>query len=183
EDESFSSLDAADAERAKAWQDSFSYRILANVMWAPDAPYWVEMAAFCGSADFGGRDDPTGVKLPARNTMALGVRPAYMFTQNHSAEVDLYWSLIENGMAFQDSQFQTKYEGKPIDREMAKATLAYVLRPLPFEWARPVIRFYSTFAKWNGKTEGDNYLTSYLRPLYKDKTSGYTLGVMADVWL
>jgi len=35
----------------------------------------------------------------------------------------------------------------------------------------------------NDKTKGDNYLTSYLRPLYKDKTSGYTFGVMADVWL
>jgi maltoporin len=183
EDMAFSSLDPAEQERAEAWQDSYSWRVLGNLLWAPDAPYWVETAAFYGSSDFGGRKDAAGEELDARDTLALGVKPVYAFTQNHSAEVDLYWSLIKNGMPYQDSQFQTKYDGKPIDRELSKATLAYVLRPLAFDWARPVFRFYGTYAKWNDKIKGDNYVTSYLRPLYKDKTSGYTLGVMADVWL
>lgn len=179
----FLSSDPLQVDKAKAWQKSSGYRLLANWLWAPDAPFWIDMAAFYGRAAFGGRKDPLGENLPDRETMALGMRPAYLFTDHHSVEADFYYSVMKDGPAYDGFIEPSKYEGKPVDRELGKITLAYVLRPLPFEWAKPVFRAYGTVAKWNGKTEGDKSITSYLRPIYADKTTGYTLGVMAEVWL
>ncbi|MFW7379672.1 MAG: carbohydrate porin [Oligoflexus sp.] len=183
DEQAFADSDPAAVERAEAWKKSASYRLVTNLLWNPDANYYVDMAAFYGVADFGGRKDSQGEELENRNTFAIGARPTYMFSDHHSIEADYYYSLIENGVPYQDRNFQTKYDGKPIDRELHKLTMAYVLRPLPFEWAKPVIRFYGTVAKWNDKTKGDNYLTGYLRPLYENKTTGYTIGVMGEAWL
>jgi maltoporin len=184
EEKAFSENNPTNATKAEAWQNSSSSRALANLMWAPDAPYWIDMSAFFGMADFGGRKDDAGEVLPVRKTYAVGVKPAYMFNEHHSVETDLYWSLIKDGHPYADYNYKGTVGRKPIDRELHKLTLAYVLRPLPEDWARPVIRFYATVARWNDETKGDNFVSGYpLRPVYKNETTGYTLGVMADVWL
>ena len=180
--QAFKSDDAAQVEAAKAWRKSWTGRITANLTYSPGGDWFVDQSIFFGRSDFGGRKDSQERDLDARDTFAVGIRPAYFFDEQQSAEFDLYYSEIKNGVPYQDKNFQTKYDGKPLDRTLQKVTIAYVIRPMAFFWSKPNFRFYGTLANWGKDQKGDNYVTGYDRALFSDKTSGYNFGMQVEAW-
>ncbi len=178
----FRSDDATQVKAAEAWKKSWTARMTANLTYSPGGDWYVDSSVFYGRSDFGGRVDAQERELDARDTFAVGVRPAYFFDEQQSAEFDLYYSEIKNGVPYQDKNFQSKFDGKQLDRTLQKVTIAYVVRPMAFFWSKPNFRFYASLAKWGDDQKGDNYVSGYDRPIFNDETSGYNFGMQVEAW-
>jgi maltoporin len=168
-------------EVAESWKDSSTLQVTTHVQWDLSAHNWfLDMAATLTEADFGGRTAPDGTVIPDRQTLSFGLRPAYMFTDHHSMEMDLYLSRIKNGLPLTDFDGSSDMS-KPIDRDLNKLTLAYIFRPAMSYFAKPQLRLYGTYGTWNDAQKGDSMINGGSQ-VYADQTHGYTIGVQGEVW-
>lgn len=96
--------------------------------------------------------------------ISFGVRPQYNFTDTQAflAEVGYDQGKNDNG-------------GGPTAK-LAKATAAYQLSLSRGVWARPVIRAFATYAKWNSAAG------TVANGVFGTKTNGMNYGVQAEAW-
>jgi len=104
----------------------------------------------------------------------IGARPQY--------HINNIWSLMAEA-GYQ----QVKAEGEAT-RKLAKLTLGTQFSMGRSVWSRPAIRFYGTYAKWNGAAAAAGPVVCTGRdcgrpvPVFDNKRSGLSYGVQVEGW-
>lgn len=93
--------------------------------------------------------------------MSFGVRPQYNFTKTFSIAAEAGYDEGKNGAS---------------NPKLAKLTIAPQLALNAGTWARPVLRAFATYAKWN-KDAG-----TQANGVFGTKTNGMTFGAQAEAW-
>jgi maltoporin len=106
----------------------------------------------------------------------VGARPQY--------HINNVWSLMSE-VGYQ----QAKSDGDALgQRKLAKATLGTQFSMGKSIWSRPAIRFFTTYAKWNGAAAAAGSVACTGRdcntavPIYADKRSAVNYGVQIEGW-
>lgn len=94
--------------------------------------------------------------------VSFGVRPQYNFTDTQSVAFELGYDQGKNG------------DGPTA--KLAKATIAGQLSLSRGVWARPVLRAFATYAKWNTAAG------TQANGVFGDKKNGITYGLQAEAW-
>ncbi|WP_417582661.1 carbohydrate porin [Nitrincola sp.] len=93
---------------------------------------------------------------------SVGVRPQIAVTDHLSWVFDLGYDRVDNGIT---------------DAGVTKTAAAFQIGAGKGYWARPVVRFFGTYAFWDdefkGQVGGDTYA---------DDTDGWTAGIQAEWW-
>ncbi len=97
--------------------------------------------------------------------MSVGVRPVYFWNDIMSSAVELGYDQVENGVA------------NDVDSKVGKITIAQQWSAGRGYWARPQIRVFGTYAKWNDDSKGQVGGAAFA-----DETSGFTFGVQMEAW-
>ncbi len=100
--------------------------------------------------------------------MSVGVRPVYFWNDIMSSAVELGYDQVDNA-------FQTSGAWK--DSKVGKITIAQQWSAGRGYWARPQIRVFGTYAKWNDDSKGQVGGSAFA-----DKTNGFTFGVQMEAW-
>ncbi|MGQ5522999.1 maltoporin [Chitinimonas sp. PSY-7] len=165
--------DAANLDQSASWlkstDDKKSWRIVEHLVFDPKNSNW-NGALFAGY----GAEKFNGVKS---KTMSLVVRPVYHFTENYS-------------VALEAGTTSVKPNSAPTQR-LSKLTIAPQLSMGKGFWARPALRAYYTYAKWNQAAQ--TAAVSVANPggvvsgkgnqfAYATKTSGSSYGVQVEAW-
>lgn len=102
---------------------------------------------------------------------SIGVRPQY----NHS---DTRATIFELGHDIGEGSFG---DAKPA---LTKLTVAEQFSFSAGTWARPVIRFFATYASWNQdlQDQAAAWSSPIANGVFGDDTSGFTYGVQAEAW-
>jgi maltoporin len=165
--------DAANLDQSATWfsnaDDKKSWRIVEHLVVEPKNSNWN------GAMFFGfGAEKLNGMK---NKTMSLVVRPVYHFSENYS-------------LAFEAGTTSVKPSGSGTQR-LSKLTIAPQLSMGKGFWARPALRAYYTYAKWN---QAAQTAAPVANPggvvngkkgnevAYANKTSGSTFGVQMEAW-
>lgn len=126
------------------------------------------------SADFGGAKTGDGVTIPNKNEVTFGLRPIYSFDENYSLALEYGYTQVDNGIKVAGTS-SAKTEFK--DAQLQKITIAPQVGIATGLFARPQLRLFATYAKWNddakGRVGGD---------VYKTSTSGFSYGAQTEVW-
>ncbi len=104
---------------------------------------------------------------------SIGVRPVLFWNEIMSTALELGYDSVENGIR-KDLE---KNILKDKDSKLFKMTLAQQWSAGKGYWARPQIRAFVTFAKWNDDSKGKIGGSTFA-----DKTSGMTYGVQMEAW-
>jgi maltoporin len=108
------------------------------------------------------RQNPPGA---GENTwLSFGVRPQYNFTDTMSVAVE--------------AGYDQGKDTAGAKSKVAKLTVAPQLALSRGVWARPVLRSFVTYAKWNGPAGAAGIANG----VFGTKTNGYTYGVQAEAW-
>ncbi|PHV11838.1 maltoporin [Chitinimonas sp. BJB300] len=165
--------DAANLDQSATWLKSTdskkSWRIVEHLVVEPKDSNW-NGALFAGF----GEEKLNGVK---NKTMSVVVRPVYHFTDNYS-------------LAFEAGTTSVKPDSAPTQR-LSKLTIAPQLSMGKSFWARPTLRAYYTYAKWNQAAQTAAVSTANPGGVvsgkgnqfaYASKTSGSSYGVQMEAW-
>ncbi|MGI9274562.1 MAG: carbohydrate porin [Endozoicomonas sp.] len=102
--------------------------------------------------------------------LTIGVRPMYYWNDIMSTAVELGYDQVKNAI-------DNDGTGSAKDSRVSKITVAQQWSAGRGTFARPQIRAFGTYAKWNkdsmGKVGGDAYALD---------TDGYTFGVQMEAW-
>ncbi len=105
---------------------------------------------------------------PDQKWLSLGVRPVYFWNDIMSTAVEVGYDNVSNA-------FKAGTEWK--HSSLGKVTIAQQWSAGRGYWARPQIRVFGTYARWNddskGKVGGE---------AFADKTQGFTFGVQMEAW-
>ncbi|WP_263080503.1 maltoporin [Endozoicomonas sp. Mp262] len=96
---------------------------------------------------------------------SVGVRPVYFWNDIMSTAVELGYDHVKNGI------------GNNKDSKVGKITIAQQWSAGRGYWARPQIRVFGTYAKWNDDSKGQVGGAAFA-----DETSGFTFGVQMEAW-
>lgn len=96
--------------------------------------------------------------------VSAGVRPQYNFTENVSVAVE--------------AGYDQGKDAAGVKGKVAKLTVAPQLALSRGVWARPVLRAFATYAKWNGPAR----TAGIANGVFGDKLNGATFGVQAEAW-
>ena len=99
---------------------------------------------------------------------SFGVRPQYNFSDQFSVAVE----------AGYDQGRDSTAGGAAKVSKLAKLTIAPQLTFSRGVWARPVLRAFVTYAKWNGVVRDAGIANG----VFGSKTNGMTYGVQAEAW-
>ncbi|WP_332328283.1 maltoporin LamB [Endozoicomonas sp. GU-1] len=97
--------------------------------------------------------------------ISVGARPIYFWNDIMSTALEVGYDQVEN--AFDNGD----------DSKLAKVTIAQQWSAGRGYWARPVIRVFGTYAKWNDESKGQIGGAAFA-----DDTDGFTFGVQAETW-
>ncbi|MDE1948474.1 MAG: carbohydrate porin [Burkholderiales bacterium] len=95
---------------------------------------------------------------------SIGARPQYAFNDHFSVAVEGGYDSVE------------KFDGTHL--KLAKLTVAPQLSLAPGFWARPVLRAFVTYAKWNDAAAAAGIANG----VYGTATNGMNVGVQAEAW-
>ncbi|MGD9163299.1 MAG: carbohydrate porin [Chromatiales bacterium] len=101
-----------------------------------------------------------------------GGRAKYSINNNFALQ-------LETGAVYLDSEPTATASGH-LEDTLYKVTFAPTIQPDLGFWARPEIRFYTTYAWW-GDEESNAYLDD-TAGIDSDDTSGFTYGMQMEVW-
>ena len=103
--------------------------------------------------------------LEKANAFSVVARPAYLWNDNHKTALEMGWFKQTNTVSGEDKVEQGK-----------KVTLAQVITAGPGVFARPELRFYSTYMK------ADKYEISGSAPFNDGKDDQLSFGVQVEAW-
>lgn len=107
-----------------------------------------------------GKDDQTWI--------SVGARPVYFWTDIMSTALEVGYDQVENAF---------ELNGSMVDSELAKVTIAQQWSAGRGYWARPQVRVFGTYAKWNDQSKG-----RIGGAAFADETDGFTFGVQMEAW-
>jgi maltoporin len=96
--------------------------------------------------------------------ISAGIRPQYNFTDTFSVAVEAGYDQGKDSSA--------------VTSKVAKLTVAPQLALSRGVWARPVLRAFVTYAKWNDPAKAAGIANG----VFGDKKNGTTFGVQAEAW-
>lgn len=99
----------------------------------------------------------------------LGMRPVYALTQNIKLQAELGIDRV------------TSASGGPAQR-LTKLTLAPTLTMGQDYWARPELRAFITYGKWNDAATAAVNKANESGPVYGNATSGTSVGLQVETW-
>ena len=105
--------------------------------------------------------------------ISLGVRPVYFWNDTMSTALELGYDYVKNT----EVKDRVTNENKLIDSKVGKVTIAQQWSAGRGYWARPQIRAFATYAKWNDESKGHVGGDAYAL-----ETDGYTFGVQMEAW-
>lgn len=147
-----SSAQADDLEDAKTW------RLVDELVIEPNSSFGL-MTAFVyedkESKDFDGTD---------QTWISLGVRPYWFVTDHFRVPLEVGYDYVDN-------------KNLDIDGSLLKTTIAAEFALERGVWTRPVLRFYTTYAKWSDEFEGQ-----IGGETFANSTSGVTTGAQIEYW-
>ena len=103
--------------------------------------------------------------------LSVGVRPMYYWNDIMSTALELGYDQVENAI---DNGVTGK---KAKDSNVSKITIAQQWSAGRGTFARPSVRVFGTYAKWNKDSKG-----KVGGAAYADKTDGFTFGVQMEAW-
>lgn len=103
--------------------------------------------------------------------MALGVRPIYSLTDTFA---------LQGELSYEQTKLTPKGQASTT-KKLAKVTFAPTFRPAKGAWARPELRAFVTYAKWN-KPNGDAGTGTTFVDNGVQKTNGINYGVQVEAW-
>lgn len=103
---------------------------------------------------------------------AIGVRPIFSVTDTFALQGELSYEATE----------LTRSSGAKLDRDLTKVTFAPTFRPSKGAWARPEIRFFATYAKWNKENGDAGTGTTFTDAGGVQQTDGMNYGVQVEAW-
>ena len=104
-----------------------------------------------------------------QNWISLGIRPMYYWNDIMSTAIEVGFDNVTNAVGEDDNKDKTS--------QLAKLTLAQQWSAGRGSFARPQIRVFGTYAKWNDDSKGH-----IGGKAYNDDTSGFTFGVQMEAW-
>ncbi|MBV8659765.1 MAG: carbohydrate porin [Burkholderiales bacterium] len=150
-----------DGNNRKAW------RVVEHLVFEPKASDW-NGAVFVGYGQV--KDDPGMNGGKDAKTFSIVARPEYHFTNAYSLAVEAGTTrYTPDGSASQ---------------QLTKLTVAPQLAVGKGFWARPVLRAYYTYAKWNdaAKAAGSVAFGNTSAAEYANRTSGSSYGFQMEAW-
>ncbi|MTI13929.1 maltoporin [Sansalvadorimonas verongulae] len=106
--------------------------------------------------------------------ITFGIRPVFFWDNTMSTALELGYDKVKKSVVHKDDN------GKPTDfknSNLTKITLAQQWSAGTGYWARPQIRVFGTYAKWNKDSKGKIGGTPFA-----DKTKGWTYGAQGEIW-
>ena len=97
--------------------------------------------------------------------ISVGVTPLYNWNEIMSTQFEIGHDYVKNGVS------------NGVDSRLTKVTLSQEWSAGRGYWARPTIRVFGTYAKWNDESKG-----MIGGDAFANDTSGFTFGVQADAW-
>ncbi|MGY0216060.1 maltoporin LamB [Endozoicomonadaceae bacterium StTr2] len=107
--------------------------------------------------------------------ITAGMRPVYFWNNYMSTALDVGYDMVKDSIIT-----ETATDGKPktfADSKLTKVTLAQQWSAGRSYWARPQIRLFATYAKWNKESKG-----KIGGAPFDKETSGWTYGVQGEIW-
>ncbi|CAA6806512.1 MAG: Maltoporin (maltose/maltodextrin high-affinity receptor, phage lambda receptor protein) [uncultured Thiotrichaceae bacterium] len=146
------------AANASNFDDANTFRIVNSNVIEP-SPNWGMMTSVVyediDSRDFDGTD---------QTWLSLGARPMWFVNKNFRVPLELGFDTVKDN-------------ANGTDGSVVKATLAAELALDRGFWERPVLRAYTTHAKWS-----DDFKGQVGGETYANDTSGWTVGLQAETW-
>lgn len=145
-----------------------------------------DSGAWNGQAFFGYED-----RKSTRKWLSLGVRPVYHFNELYSVAVEYGFDQVKWNSGYWDaeaSQNAPGQVGKAKTGSMHKFTVAGQISAGKSFWARPQLRAFLTYAKWNDAAAGwtpwgtSSGVGAYVDGNGKTNGSGVTYGAQAEMW-
>ena len=99
----------------------------------------------------------------------LGVRPVYALTKNLKLQMEIGTDRV------------TSPTGGPAQR-LTKVTFAPTISAGQGYWARPELRAFVTYGKWNDAATASVNASNNSGPVYGNRTSGTSVGVQLETW-
>jgi maltoporin len=99
--------------------------------------------------------------------LTIGARPHYHFNEIWGAVTEIGWTQMK----------YKKVAGGNVTQNLTKATVALTAAAGRSAFARPEVRLYYTYAKWNEAAKG-----FVATDAYGDKTTGSSMGVQVESW-
>ena len=100
--------------------------------------------------------------------ISVGARPVYFWNDIMSTALEVGYDQVENSI---------NINGSMKDSKLTKVTIAQQWSAGRGYWARPQVRVFGTYAKWNDASKG-----RVGGEAFADKTNGVTFGVQMEAW-
>lgn len=98
-----------------------------------------------------------------------GVRPVYAFAQNFKLQGEVGYTSLKT-----DQTGETAH--------LTKVTIAPTITVGESYWARPELRAFVTYGKWNGAATAMVNAFNNQGPVYGNNTSGTSVGIQMEAW-
>lgn len=154
---------------ADAVKDSKSLRVVEELVThtGPLATSWV---ALYQTTSFGDYKLVSGKQTPVKAELMLGTRPVLALSESTALALEYGYNHVKNAF--------TDFNGTFKDAALHKITLAPELTAGSDFWARPQVRLFATYAKWNADAKGEIGGGS----VYAGDTSGFSTGAQVEAW-
>ncbi len=161
-----------DAKAAR--DDSTSMRFIDELRLKPFESLEADLVFLWQSVDFGGAETTDGVTIPNKNEITFGLRPIYSFSEHYSLAFEYGYTQVDSGIEIVGTAGEkTTFE----DAQLQKFTIAPQVGIATGLFARPQLRLFGTYAKWNDESKG-----RVGEGVYKNSTSGFSYGAQTEVW-
>jgi maltoporin len=120
------------------------------------------------TTDFGGAKDAAGDDAAKKDELMLGARPVLALSKYSSVAFEYGLVSVKNAQLV---------GGEYKDSTLHKATIAPQLTAGDSFWARPQLRVFATYAKWDEDSKGN-----IASPVYAGETSGFSTGAQVEAW-
>src|SRR5690606_21336263 len=166
-----------DSATKSAREDSSTIRVVDQLVAQFGDSWSGALVVLYQDVNFGGEtlvgEDDREVEIPNKTELTFGLRPQYHFSKHYSLAVEYGYSQVANGVRTKDDNGELTFA----DSEVHKFTIAPQVGYDFGYWARPQLRVFFTYAKWNDDSKG---LVG--EEVYQSNTSGFSTGAQLEVW-
>lgn len=156
-------VSAVDFQPKGTLDDSETLQFTNQTVWQFSDKFSLMAAGIINYSDAGSPQNSN----PDRTLVSAAVRPIYMFTKHVGLETEF-------GVDWTDD---TRYDAPDQSTTLGKLTVAGVIKPSGAFWARPELRAYVSYFRWEGEPfyYSPNGVTS-------NADSSWSFGVQAETW-
>jgi maltoporin len=161
---------AGDNKAFDARKDSSTTRFVEELT-AQFGPSWTSsFVLLYQTTDFGDAEDERGDKVPAKTELLAGLRPVLALSKHTGVAFEYGLSSVTKAFLRLDSEDYSP-------SVLQKITIAPQVTAGEGFWARPQLRVFATYAKWNEDSKG-----MIGGPVYAESTSGFSTGAQLEAW-